>query len=66
MAADAIEAGMSGRTKWGFLEDDDDDDALRNGAKLVEESSIPKLGARGFGVSVAEADSLGAIFVRWW
>lgn len=57
---------MSGRTKWGFLEDDDDGDALRNGAKLVEESSIPKLGARGFGVSVAEADSLGAIFVRWW
>lgn len=56
--ADAIEAGMSGRTKLGFF----NGDALRNGAKLVEESSIAQFGvkleAKGFGVSVADADSL--------
>lgn len=39
-------------------------DALRNGAKLVEDSSIAKFGAKfemgvnDFGVSVAEANSL--------
>lgn len=73
-AADATEAGMSGRTKRGFLEaaaaeeEDDDGDALRKGTKLVEESSIEKFGAKDFGVSVAEveADSPIAIVERWW